>query len=163
MPKTEEERAGFLADLGLNPDGETLAKQPAKTRKHEPATNGGGVKLAPPGVDPRVMPVDEIVFDPALLDGFPSLKEGRKQAADYVFELYKSYTKGDRNKVLWAKIQKFIENTRRERETGGLVKEKVRTSAPERDMAQVIASQGVTTSDLVRALELLKAEKEGSQ
>lgn len=162
MPKTEAERIELLEGLGLNTSGD-LAQQPAKTRKHEPTTDGKGVTLAPPGVDPRLMDVKDIEFDPKLLDGFPSLKfnEGGSAASRYVFDLYKSYGKDPhRNGLLHRKIGSFIENTRRARETGGMVKEKVRATAPERDMAQVIASQGVTTPDLVRALELLKAEKE---
>jgi hypothetical protein len=48
------------------------------------------VALAPQGVDPRTMDVDEIVFDPALLDRFPSLNgEGMNRRPVPVLALQK--------------------------------------------------------------------------
>lgn len=150
---TDDERAEFLKGVGLSDKGDTLAVVPKRPPTHQPATSEG-IVLAPPGIDPRAMPVDEITFDPRLLDQFPSLEgEGMRAASAYVFSLYKSYSKGDRNKVLHRKISTFITTTRAQRKSGGLVKEKVKTTAEERDLAQVIAASGITASELA---ELLK-------
>src|SRR5690242_14070280 len=116
MPKTETERVEFLRDLGLDPTN--LAKPVAPAPVHQPAS-AGDVVLAPPGVDPRLQPVDEIVFDPKLLDKFPSLDgDGLRAASDYVFSLYKSYGKDKvRHPALHRKITSFITATRRSRQT----------------------------------------------
>lgn len=149
--KTENERAEFLKGIGLKPDGDTLAAVPPT---HQSSASTEGITLAPPGVDPKAMPVDEIVFDPRLLDKFPSLEgDGLRAASDYVFSLYKSYTKGDRNKVLWRKVSSFILQVRTERKTGGMVKEVVKTTKEQRDLAQVIAASGLTAEDLAKLLK----------
>ena len=121
--------------------------------------------LAPPGVDPHTMPVDEIVFDPALLDGFPSLNgEGMNAASKHVFALYKSPGRNkERNSLLHRRISTFITTVRRSRQTGGMVTEAVKTTKDQRDLAALMASQGVTDSDLAEALQLLaqkRAQKE---
>lgn len=162
--KSTDERAEFLSGLGLNAGAGGLADMPAKITSAvtHVATPSKTVTLAPPGVDPRMMAVDDIVFDDHLLDQFPSLEgDGLRAASDYVFSLYKSYGKNkERNAPLHRKITSFITLTRRNRETGGMVKEKVKTSKPERDMAALLASQEVGVSDLAEALALL-AEKRG--
>jgi hypothetical protein len=146
--KTDAERRKHLEKLGLKASGDTLGQPP----KHKPDSDGTPV-LAPPGIDPRAMPVDDITFDPRLLDRFPSLEgDGRRAACDYVFALYKSYAKGDRNKVLWKKVNDFVTSTRLNRKTGGVVKEKVKTSAEERDLAQLIAAAGITAEDLAKII-----------
>ena len=161
MTKTEDERVQHLTALGINPDGKALAAlppdEPAKP-KHQPAK--GEVTLAPPGVDPRTMNVDEITFDPHLLDSFPSLEgDGLAAASAYVFSLYKSYTKDKgRNGALHRKITTFITTTRRNRQTRGTVTEQIKTTRADRDIAALIASQGVKPEDLAEALRLL-AEK----
>lgn len=151
--KTESERVEFLEGLGLSTKGSTLAAPvpQATPPTHQPAASE--VTLAPPGIDPRMMPVDEITFDPRLLDRFPSLEgEGMNAASQYVFSLYKSYAKGDRNKALHRKIGTFITETRLARKTGGMVTEKVKVSAEQRDLAQVIAAAGITAEDLAKIL-----------
>lgn len=133
----------FLMSLGLNADGPALTK----ARTESPA---------PEGVDPHTMPVSDIVFDPKLLDGF-SLPSERRQAADHVFALYKSPSKGDRNKLLWAEIGKFITKVIDQRKGGGLIKEKVKASAEERALAKIIASQGITAEDLAALIKSKEA------
>lgn len=139
---TEAERVEFLDSVKLPSKGKSLAPE---------TTEDTEIVLAPPGVDPRAMPVDEIVFDPRLLDKFPSL-EGR-EASDYVFALYKSYMKGDRNKVLWAKVGKFVEATKMQRKAPGFIKEVVKTTAEQRALAQVIAATGLTAEDLAKIIQ----------
>lgn len=163
--KTNDERADFLQGLGLNPGKGSLAdlQQPARQVPTSPTAPSlpNDIALAPPGVDPRAMPVDEIVFDPRLLEAYPSLAadQGGKDASRYIFSLYQSYGRNkDRNGALHRKISSFITHTRRQRETGGMVKEKVKSTKGERDIAALIASQGVEAGELAEALQLL-AEK----
>ena len=154
MTMTEEQRKEFLKGLGLGDKGDALTATPS-TPQPTAIAAPTGVTLAPPGVDPRAMPVDEIVFDPKLLDGFPILEgEGMNAASQHVFRLYKSYTKGDRNKSLHRKISTFITNTRLQRLPGGHIKEKVKVTAEERDLAQVIAAAGITAADLAKLLKV---------
>lgn len=134
--KTDRE---FLMSLGLNADG------PALTKAHTESP-------VPVGVDPHTMPVSDIVFDPSLLDGF-SLPSDRRQAADHIFALYKSPAKGDRNKLLWAEIGKFITKVMDQRKSGGLIKEKVKATAEERALAKILASQGITAEDLAALIQ----------
>lgn len=121
------------------------------------------VILAPVDGDPHSMPVDDIVFDPAMLDQFPSLDgEGMNDASRYVFALYKSTGRNkERNSLLHRRISTFITTVRRSRQTGGLVTETVKTTKPQRDLAALLASQNVTDGDLAEALRLL-AEKRSS-
>jgi len=161
MSKTlsETERVAQLNAIGINPDGAALAALPANT---EPM--GDGPVLAPPGVDPRLQPVDEIVFDERLLDGFESLDgDGLARASAHVFSLYKSYTKDKpRNSALHRRITSFITGVRRNRQTGGMVTEGIKTTKADRDLAALIASQGVGADDIAEGLRLL-AEKRGGQ
>ena len=138
-----------------------LEKAGVTPPKHEPAKTT--VSLAPEGVDPHTMDVDEIVFDPALLDKFPSLNgEGMNEASKYLFSLYKSHGKNkERNSLLHRRISTFITTTRRNRQTGGMVTEAIKTSKAERDLAALMASQGVTDSDLAEALKLLAEKRAG--
>jgi len=147
---TDEERREFLLAHNLNPDAPALK---GKRKK---------VVLDPHGRDPRLLPVEEIVLDAHLLDDFPSLAgDGLAAASAHVFALYKSYGRNkDRNGALHRRITTFITNTRRERETGGLVKEKVKTTKEERDLAQLLASQGITAKDLAGMLHEKKVEGE---
>jgi hypothetical protein len=151
--KTEAERKKLLSSLGLSDKGDTLAPAPTMSPTPEQATLDG-IVLAPPGVDPRAMPVDEIAFDPRLLDRFTSLeKDGMNQAAQFVFGLYKSHVKGDRNKALWPKVTQFITAERRRRKTGGIVTENIKTTAEQRDLAQLIAAAGITAEDLAKIIK----------
>lgn len=167
--KTNDERAEFLSGLGLNPGKGSLVDltQPARQVPTAPTAPSvpNDIVIAPPGVDPRAMPVDEIVFDPRLLDAYPSLAadQGGKDASRYIFSLYQSYGRNkERNGALHRKISSFITHTRRQRETGGMVKEKVKSTKADRDIAALIASQGVEAGDLAEALKLL-AEKRAEE
>lgn len=154
--KTEAERVALMKKLGLPVDAATLVdpEAPAKIVSAPERTahvaTGEGVKvvLAPQGVDPRAMPVEDIVFDPHLLDGFPSLAFDQQgnAASQYIFAFYKSYGRNkDRNGALQRKITSFITKTRRERETPGItIKENVKATAEQRDMVAIAASLGIT-------------------
>lgn len=158
--KTENERVEMLKSLGLNPEAPALTTQ--KKASHEARkADSDGVTLAPPGVDPHLMPVDEIHFDPRLLDGYTSLAFNQQgnEAARYIFSLYKSYGRDkERNGALQRAITKFITNTRRNRETGGMVREEIKSTAEQRDLAALIASQGITAADLAALLKSKEAE-----
>lgn len=137
-----------------------LEKAGVTPPKHEPIR--ATAALAPPGVDPHMMPVDEIVFDPALLDQFPSLSgDQMNEASRYVFSLYKSYGRNkERNSLLHRRISTFITNTRRSRQTGGMVTETVKTTRDQRDIAAILASQGASPEDTAEAFRLLAAHRE---
>jgi hypothetical protein len=123
--------------------------------------------ITPPKDEPdlHTMPVEDIVFDPALLDRFPSLSgDGMNEASKYVFSLYKSLGKNkERNSLLHRRISTFITTTRRSRQTGGMVTEAVKTTKAQRDNAALLASQGVTDSDLAEALRLLAQKRAGEE
>lgn len=157
--KTEKERAQFLKSVGLSAEGEALAALPAKPPvappEHKPASNGEPV-IAPPGVDPRFMAVEDIEFDERLLDRFPTLDaEGARAASAYIFAIYKSPGRDKlRNGALHRKISTFISNVRLSRKTGGEVKERVRTTAEQRDIAQVVAQHDVDAGEVAEALRI---------
>lgn len=161
MPKQkgDAERRKHLAKItGLDLDPDVPAKV---AREPQRAKN---VSLAPPGVDPHTMPVSDIVFDPALLDEFPSLEgQGQRAAADHVFALYKSPGRNkDRNSLLWSRVGKFIVKVRSSREPGGSVvtghvKEEVKATREQRDLAALLTEHGITAGDLAG---LIKAKGE---
>ena len=112
-------------------------------------------KPAASDVDPRTMPVADIVFDPALLDEFPSLEGDEFAAASRkVFASYKSYGRSkDRNRRLHDEIGLFIHRVRRAREAGvepekGAIKAKVKATKKQRDFAAVLAEHGLEVEDL---------------
>ena len=151
MPKTDTEARAQLAALGLNPDAPTL-DMPARP---EHTTTKREAVLAPEGADPRSMPVTDIVFDPALLDGFPSLEgEGLAAASRHVFALYKSHGRNkDRNSLLHREIGLFITRTRRSRETGTPhVKDAVRKGKKQTDLLALLSEHGITSVDDLAAL-----------
>lgn len=163
MSKTDEERRALLTSIGLNPDAPALVSGPDKAVHQPKASNTSEIRLAPPGVDPHLMPVEDIVFDERLLDEFHSLafNEQGADAARHIFALYKSMGRNkERNGALQRKISSFITQVRRNRETGGMVKEKVASTKEQRDNAALLASQNVSSADLAEALRLL-AEKRG--
>lgn len=127
MSKTATDERQQLAALGLNPDAP-------------------GLSQAADDVDPRTMPVSDIVFDPSLLDDFPSLEgEGMAAASRHVFNLYKSYGRNkDRNRRLHDEIGLFIQRVRRSRQSDTThVKDKVRTSKDGRDLLALLAERGI--------------------
>lgn len=164
MSKTEAERRQMLESIGLNPDAPALVAAPPtpKKAKHKAkADSNDEIVLAPPGVDPHTMPVEDIVFDPRLLDGYASLAFDQQgsEASRYIFALYKSAGRNkDRNGALQRKITSFITQTRRSRETGGMVREKVVASKEQRDIAAVLASAGMTAGELA---DMIRKQQEG--
>jgi hypothetical protein len=155
MSKTEHERREMLSNLGLSPDAPNLAAQVTPTA---PAKQKDGIRLAPEGTDPHAMPVTSIEFDPRLLDEFPHLEgEGMAAASRHIFGLYKSHGRNkDRNSLLHSEIGKFIARVRLERKTGGVVKERVKATREERDLAQTLATDGITAEDVAMA-QLVRA------
>ena len=146
-PMTEEQRQETLKSLGLNPDAPGLAAAPAKVAVAPIAPQ------ATPDVDEhirRTTPAADLVFDPSLLDAFPVLDgSGMAAASRYLFDLYKSPHKDkERHGLLHRRISEFIQQVRRERATGGLVKEKVKATKEQRELAALIAAQGLTAEDL---------------
>lgn len=132
-----------IAALGLNPEAPAFGAVPVEKKKRP-------VTLAPEGVDPHMMPVSDIVFDPALLDDFPSLEgQGRAAATRYVFDLYKSPHKNkDRHRRLQDEIGLFILRVRRSRETGTPhVKEKIRKNKKQDDLLALLAEHGIASVD----------------
>jgi hypothetical protein len=160
--KTDAERVEFLASLGLSPEAPALVVAETRTAPAKPYTApAAGVVLAPDGVDPHTMPVTDIVFDARLLDGFPTLTgDGIKAASDYVFSLYKSKGRNkDRHSLLHSRITKFIGQVRQNRDTGGYVKDQVKATKEERDLAAIIAATGITAADLAAMLTALKGKE----
>lgn len=162
MSKTEEQRRDMLAGLGLDPDAPALVagKGTTKVKKAKHVEHDDDeIVLAPPGVDPRSMAVEDIVFDPRLLDEFTTLgfaQQGR-DASRKIFDLYRSYGRDkDRNGALNRKITSFITATRRNRETGGLVTESIASTKEQRDLAALLASTGLTAGALA---DILKAQE----
>lgn len=155
MTMTNDQRKEFLTSVGLNPDAPALEGLPARPAASAVAASPvAGIKLAPEGVDPHTMPVDEIVFDPRLVEQFPSLApKDRAPAAAYLFSLYKGKRGEDRNKVLHQAIGRFLVNEHRSRETGGLVKEKIAVDSETKDLAMVLKAKGVSVKDLIALLE----------
>ena len=156
MTHTDEERRKMLTGLGLNPDAPALGK-PAKKKSKAVQTQASTDEfpLAPPGVDPHTMPVDDIVLDARLLDNFTDLafSADGNEASRYIFKLYKSPHKNtERHGALQRKITSFITQERRNRATGGMVKEKIASTKEQRDIAAVLASNGLTAADVAAML-----------
>ena len=158
---TDEQRRAKLAELGLNPDAPGLtdstlaAEQPAKKGKSKNKT----IVQAVEGLDPRRIPASEIVFDPEMLADFPDLSGPSMAAASrFLFEHYKSPTKDrERNGLLHRRIGEFIQQVRRDRqqlnEPTGHIKEKVKQTKAQRDLAALIAESGITADDLARLIK----------
>lgn len=149
MPKQKDDteaRAQLAAITGLDLDAPALdmPERPAHTTEQRQPV------LAPEGVDPHSMPVTDIEFDPALLDGFHDLAGQRKQASDHVFGFYRD-PRGrnkDRHSLLHSRIGKFIEQVRSSRRTGTpYVKDTVRRSGDQRDLLALLAGHGITSID----------------
>jgi len=168
---TDNERREFLAGLGLSPDGDTLASAPrietqvqiaGEIETEAPSRpRKAKVRLAPDGIDPHDMPVTDIVFDVHLLDGFPNLSGPHMSAASrHVFEFYKSRGRNrDRNSLLHRRIGEFIAQTRRSRDTGGFVKEKVKATKEQRDLAALLAEHHISAADLAELVRSRATEE----
>lgn len=143
---TKNERAQVAA-LGLSPDAPAFGAVEVQKQDKQPV-------LAPEGVDPRTMDVADIVFDPALLDEFPSLEgDGLAAASRKVFALYKSAGRNkDRNRRLHDEIGLFINRVRRSRVSGTPhVKEQVRQGKKQRDLLALLAEHGIKSVDDLQA------------
>lgn len=160
MSKTKQQTdAEFLANLGLNPSAAKLTAQVSP----QAVVGGEKVVLAPEGVDPHTMDVTSIVFDDRLLDPYGDLTGDLLAAASRdVFARYKSVGRNkDRNSLLHRRISEWIAQVKRERRTGGMVREKVKTTAEQRDIAQVLASAGLTAVDLASLIQGVQGGKGG--
>jgi hypothetical protein len=144
-----------LIALGLNPDAPGLAPEIPAEEKTERVKKPRQIKLAPDGVDPHTMPVEDIVFDPRLLDDFPTLKGSERTAASrHLFELYKSRQKGERNQILHRRINEFLSSVAIARKSGTKpVKEKIKATKEQRDMAEMMAQLGLTADDLGKLVQ----------
>ena len=147
--KVSKDERAQLAALGLNPDAPAFGAVPAsESKKRQPV-------LAPEGVDPHTMAVTDIVFDPALLDEFPSLEgDGLAAASRHVFALYKSPGRNkDRNSLLHREIGLFIQRVRRSRKDGvPHVKEQVRRTGKQRDLLALLAEHGITSVEDLKTM-----------
>lgn len=141
--KTEEQRREFLSDIGLNPDAPALDRP-------EREAGAGAFQWAPPGIDPRTMPVSDIVFTAEMVAQFPDLNpRNRKAAANHLFEIYKAYGRNkDRNSLLNGRIGTFLASVHEERKVaagGGFVKDKIR-------LANTLAEHNIDEGDLAEFL-----------
>ena len=152
--KTDAERADFLRSIGLNADAPGLADEAARGPRKTPAP------VAAPSVDAdedarrRSTPAAEIVFEPHMLDAFPSLdKEEMAAASRMLFDMFKSPVRNrERHALLHRRISEFIQQTRRDRATGtaptGVIREKVKATREQRDLAALMAEHNITAADL---------------
>lgn len=150
MTMTTEQQQEFLAGLGLNPKAAKLTAQVSGQSKIKPTTQGDEIVLAPDGVDPHTMDVTAIVFDDRLLEPYGDLTGDLLASASRdVFARYKSPGRNrERNGLLHRRISEWISQVKRERRTGGMVRQQVKTTAEQRDIAQVLAAAGLTAADL---------------
>jgi len=134
MTMTPEAQREFLSSLGLKDD-------PAPV-------------VTPIETDNRTIPVTSIVFDPEDIAEFGDLTgTQRRYAADKLFAKYRAPGKNpDRNTLLWAEIGKFLTKVAKERRSGGHVKERVKATREQREIAEFIAAHGLTMEDLVAAV-----------
>lgn len=158
---TESGRRELLKGLGLSPDAPGLAHIEPEGPAKEPKAKKAKKKKEPeaPSVDLRRIPASEIVFDPTMLDDFPDLSgSGMAAASRHLFELYKSPTKDrERNGLLHRRIGEFIQQVRRDRQalrpSTGTIKEKVKVTKAQRDLARLMADKGLTAEDLARLVQ----------
>jgi len=114
-----------------------------------------GIMWAPVGVDPRSMPITQIVWVPEMLDDFDSLEgDHRKAAYDFLFGIYKSRGRDkERNRLLHNEVGLFISRTKAARKTGvEHVKGKVKAGKKERDLLAVLKGLGIESADDLTAL-----------
>lgn len=164
MPKTGKEREKFLRSLGLNPNAPALVADVKPSKKAKTSDASGSItpeiaKNMAQGaaeVDPHTIPVGDIVFDPALLDEFPDLARDCKAASEKVFAMYKGPRGSERNKLLHRRISEFISQVKRSRKTGGYVKDKIKATAEQRELAASLAELGITEEEL---LDMVKAHR----
>ena len=164
--KSETERVALLTSLGISAKGKSLGKGSSKPEAPHRSTREAehdGIVLAPKGVDPHTMPVEDIVFDPALLAEYDDLsfKAQGNTASRKIFDLYKSLSRDrDRNGALQRRITSFITAERRSRLAGRPISEKIATTSEERDMAAMLATAKYTPQEVAEALRILDEKKE---
>jgi hypothetical protein len=151
-PMSESERQDMLRSLGLNPNAPSLV---ADVKKDKPAKTKKSKVAAAVQENPQTMLVADIVFDPALLDEFPDLSGSNfKTAADKVFAIYRSPGRDpERNPLLWRKVGEFVQQVKRSRKSGGFVKEKVKATGEQREIANLLAAHNLTMEDLAKLLQ----------
>lgn len=112
------------------------------------------VGLDPVPAQPIATPVSEIVFDPADIAEFGDLTGASfRDASAKLFAKYRSPTRDkDRHSLLHRRITEFLGQQRMEKRTGGVVRDKVKSTKEQRDIAAFIAASGITLDDLVAAL-----------
>lgn len=132
MTMNEQQRIEFLATLGMTP--EVAVEAPAQTGT----------------IDRHTMPVTSIVFDPADIAEFGDLEGmNRRLAADKLFAMYRAPGRDkDRNSLLWSKVGLFLSQQAKLRKSGGVIKEKIAVTKEQREIAEFIASAGITMADL---------------
>lgn len=152
--KTEEGRRDFLAGIGLNADAPALETlPPARPAVVPVGTTPMEFTLAPEGVDPHTMPVEDIVFDERLVAHFPSLApKDRSVPVSYVFQFYKGPRGSERNKLLHAAIGKWLRDLHLARRAPGIVREKIKTSTETEELAMILQAKGIKAEDLIAML-----------
>lgn len=158
--KSEAERVALLNTLGISAKGKTLGG--GKPQRSTPTESTSEVTLALKGMDPHTMAVEDIVFDPRLLEEYTDLAfnaEG-SVASRKIFDLYKSIGKNkDRNGALQRRITSFITAERRSRLAGHPISEKIKTTSEQRDMAALAADSGYSPEEMAEAFRLLEESK----
>lgn len=160
MAMSADEQAAFLAGLGLAPEGKTLADVPAA----EVSTEAPAKKAKKKEVPTTTRPEDpsDIVYDAAWVSEFVLDGSDMKAASDKLFAMFR-YPRGDvRNKLLHRLNTEFLQRVKKERNPqprDGHIKDKVKASKDDRDLAAMIASAGITADDLAVMIEALKASK----
>jgi hypothetical protein len=147
MTMNEAQRVQFLATLGITDDAPATPAQIAELAKHHTITV---LPSWTPSMGEHTMPVSDIEFDPADIAEFGDL-EGLKfrEASAKLFTKYRSPKKdSDRHALLHRRITEFLGKQRSLMKSGGFVAEKVKATKEQREIAQFIATAGITMEDL---------------
>lgn len=158
---TEEERVKFLEGLALDDDGDKLADPGKTVQTGVQESNPKAIQWAPPGVDPHTMEVKQIVFTDDMLDGWDLTNA--HPASAYLFSQYRSKVNGkdlkdtDRHSHLHNRISTFVFGLRDRRDSDGVIREKIKTTAEQRQLAQMLAAAGGTVKELAPVVKLVKA------
>jgi len=141
----ETGRREHLVALGLDPDGDTLAGHPEPAAQPVPQVQGP---------DPHTMPVTDIEFTDDMLDGYDLDGPRMRAASEHLFNMFRSPGKDpERHALLHRRITEFIGQVRRSRATNGAVRERVKVTAQERELAQLLAAKGLTVEELAALIE----------
>lgn len=152
MTMSEAQRIQFLATLGIN---EATAPEPESQVQTAVQTIN----------NPHTIPAADIVFDPADVKKF-DLTDGTQfaDASRHLFTKYRSQDDSgkarkdsDRHGLLHRRIGEFLSQQRTLAKSGGFVKDKVKVTKEQREIAQFIAAAGLTMADLAA---LVKPQEE---